>query len=318
MLTLRLWEKFYNGFADYIGLIPSYKTICAQLVNNDIENSPNILTYGCTGFPQILIIEYAISKIVNAPFPIPKRTFVANGMSYIETDYYFEIDMQHPDFPKEIQAIIDFLISIISNKCIYMSRHIFILKNIDVIRHNNSQAFRVILERFSGNVMFIATTNKINMLEAPILSRMIKFRIPMPTEEEQKAILHKLTGSKTITYIDRNLVKNIFFNETHNVKNIKKIPKLLYQPLQDFIDSTYTKAEIRKFSFKLYQHSISIESMTIDFLKFVPDENKCAFINEVANLEHMACRSDQSKLCFFIEYVLYLFIKYKHPLHILR
>jgi DNA polymerase III delta prime subunit len=311
MLSLHLWEKFYNSFDEYILLIPSYNNIIKQLINNNIENSSNILTYGMTGFPQMLIIEYAISKIVNTTFPIKKRTLLWNSLPYIETDYYFEIDMKHPEFPKEIQQTVDFLVGIIKNKCIYLSRHIFILKNIDVIHHNNSQAFRVILERFYGTVMFIATTNKLNMIEAPILSRMILFRIPLPTEEEQKNILYKLTENKNFRYIDRNLIKNIFFNEEQIKKVNKSIPTLLYPPLQDFIDKSYNKEDIRKFSYKLYQHSITIPDIIIDLLKFIPDENIYDFIKEAANTEYMSCKADQSKICFFIEYILYLFIKFR-------
>lgn len=314
MATFKLWDTFYNSFEEYIDLIPSYKLVYLQLINNDIETSSNILTYGVQGFPHILIIEYTISKMFNTQFPIPKRTHLWNDLPYTETHYYFEFDMAHPEFPKDIEQIITFLLSIIKNKCIYLKRHIFIIKNIDVIHNNNSQAFRVILERFSSNVLFIATTNKLNMIERPILSRMILFRIPIPTEEEQKCILHKLTNKKTVRYIDRNLVKNIFFNESPIITQMKTLPTLLYPPLQDFIDNcnTYTKEDVRKFAYKLYQHGIGISDITKDLLCFIKDDIiKMNFIKKVTDIEHMSCKTDNSKVCFFIEYLLHTYIGLK-------
>jgi DNA polymerase III delta prime subunit len=312
MTTFKLWDTFYNSFEEYIDLLPAYKLIYLQLVNNDIETSSNILTYGVPGFPHILLIEYFISKMFSTTFPITKRYHLWNDMPYTETDYYFEIDMAHPEFPKDIELIIAFLLSIIKNKCIYLSRHIFILKNIDVIHNNNSQAFRVILERFSGNVLFIATTNKLNMIERPILSRMTMFRIPIPTEKEQKSVLYKLTNKKTIRYIDQNLVKNIFFNETIIMSQIKTLPKLLYPPIQEFIDRVYDKEEVRKFSYKLYQHTISIQDIVKDLLHFIEDDTtKIKFIQQVADIEYMSCKTDSSKVCFFIESVLHTYIDLK-------
>jgi hypothetical protein len=303
MSGFKLWNEFYNSFEEYIEIIPAYKSFYLQFLNIDIDSSSNILTYGAKGFPHILLIEFSLSKLFHISFPILKRFHNWNEIVYIETDYYFEIDMAHPDFPKDIDVIIQFLLNIIKNKCIHISRHIFILKNIDTIHNNNPQAFRVILERFSYNVLFITTTNKINMIERPILSRMIRFRIPIPTEEEQKLILHKLTNKKTIRYIDRNLVKNIFFNETAN----KKCPSgLLYPPIKEFVESTNDAESVRKFSYKLYQHCISIEDIVKDLLHFIDDDTtKIKFITRSTEIECMSSKSDPSKMCFFIEAILH-------------
>lgn len=311
MATFKLWDTFYTSFEEYIELVPSYKLIYLQLLNNNIDTSSNILTYGHPGFPHILLLEYTISKMFNTTFPIIKRTHLWNELPYVETDYYFEIDMEHPEFPKDIDTIINFLLSIIKNKCIYISRHIFILKNIDVIHNNNSQAFRVILERFSNNVLFIATTNKINMIERPILSRMIVFRIPVPSETEQKTILHKLTNKKTVHYLGRNLVKNIFFNESAIISKIK-IPKLLYPPIEEFVENENDKESVRKFAYKLYQHGIKIQDIVKDLLIYITDETqKIQFIKKVTEIECMSCKTDSSKVCFFIEYILHTFIDLK-------
>lgn len=309
MAFMELWQKFYNNFEDYLQFLPIHKSICEQMIHNKIESSPNILTYGPTGFSHLILIEYSISKIVHCEYPIAKRHHTWDKMPYVETDYYFELDMAHPEFPKKIESLIQFLLGIIHNRCIYLPRHIFILKNIDVIHRNNPQAFRVILERFSDNVMFIATTNKINMIEPPIISRMLRFRIPIPTEEEQKVLLHVLTGKSVIRYSDRNFIKNLFFNEEPVLKQVKSIPNLLYPPLKEFVDTkNHTKEDLRRFAYKLYQHSISIPDIVKDLMKFVPENLIEDFISKVTEIELMACKGDESKMCFFIEYILYCWL----------
>lgn len=315
MNTFPLWDTFYKSFPEYLPLLPYHSYISDQLLQDEINASPNLLLYGPRGFPHMLLIEHAIARKMNTTYPISKRTPMWNGMTYIETDYYFEMDMAHPEFPKNIQEMIEFLLSIVRNKCIYLDRHIVILKNLDVLHRNNSQAFRVILERFSGNVLFIATTHHINQLEAPLLSRMICQRVPLPTEEQQKAVLHKLTNKKTIRYHERNLVQNIFFNEAAVIKQIKVLPTLSYPPLQDFIDRPYEKEDIRKLSYKLFQQGISISTITLDLLPTLSEEQGHMFIQKAAEIEHMSCITDSSKESFFIEHLLNIYYSYKYKLN---
>lgn len=312
MTSFALWDKFYHHFSDFMPLLPLHEYTCKQLLNNDMDSSPNILVYGPIGFPHMILIEYAIAIRFGATYPIQKRTPVWNNLPYIETDYYVEMDMAHPDFPKNIQEMIDFLLNIIRNRCIYLSRHIIILKNLDILHRSNSQAFRVILERFTGNVLFISTTHHINQLEAPILSRMVSFRIPLPTEEQQIEILHKLTNKKTIRYVDRNIIRNIFFNEASVIKQLKTLPTLTYPPLQDFIDRIYDKDEIRKFAYKLFQQDISISTITMDLISSLSEEEKHAFLKKAADIEQMSCTTDPAKVCFFIEYLLNIYHSYKY------
>ena len=127
-----------------------------------------------------------------------------------------------------------------------MERHIIVIKNIDFFHNNNSQSIRVLFERFYNNVIFICTTNHINKVELPIQSRMQLVRVPLPKETEQRIILEKLTKSKDFIYIDRNFVKNIFFNH-HKI-----IETLYYPPIKEFIRVKQSKENIRKFSLKLF------------------------------------------------------------------
>jgi hypothetical protein len=140
---------------------------------------------------------------------------------------------------------------------------------------------------------------------------MIVFRIPIPSEIEQKTILHKLTKKKTVHYLGRNLVKNIFFNESAIISKIK-IPKLLYPPIEEFVEHENDKESVRKFAYKLYQHGIKIQDIVKDLLIYITDEpQKIQFIEKVTEIECMSCKTDSSKVCFFIEYILHTFIDLK-------
>lgn len=312
-MSFPLWTKFYEQFHEFLPLLPYHSYLCEQLFAGDIESSPNILLHGPLGFPHTVMVEYALAQKTNSTYPIHKRFPVWNQMTYVETDAYFEIDMAHPGFPQDIQTMIEFLVSIVRNKCILLSRHIMVLKNLDVLHHNNPQAFRVLLERFSGNVLFIATTHKINHLEAPILSRMLTFRVPLPTEEQNKAVLHKISGKKTIRIKDRNLLHNIFLNEPSVLRKIKTIPVLEYPPLQECMDRPLSTEELRKMAYRLFQQGISIRTMTLDLLSSIPSEiDKHAFLMEASSIEHIAAMSDPSKVCFFIEYILNIYNSYTY------
>lgn len=147
-----------------------------QLVDMNIEEHPNILLHGCEGVSHVAIIEMFVSKRFGVELPLSKRYPVWNGMPYIETDYYFEIDCFHPDFTN---VLIDFLLHICRHKCIHLARHIIFLRNIDYFHRNNSQSLRVLFERFSQNVLFICSTRHVNKVERPLLSRMQLYRIPL-------------------------------------------------------------------------------------------------------------------------------------------
>ena len=182
-----------------------------------------------------------------------------------------------------------------------MERHIIIIKNIEFFHNNNSQSLRVLFERFYNNVLFVCTSNHINKIEPPIQSRMQLIRVPLPKESEQKVLLEKLTKSKKFIYIDRNFVRNIFFTE-HKLEYV-----LNYPPISDFTKQKQSKEDIRKFSLKLFQQSISIQFIILDLLTFLPDSKKADFLSDTSKLEYQSNHLDGSKVSFYVELILHLF-----------
>jgi len=306
MYENKLWNTFYKEFFQYLSYLPFYNYIIDILSGIQILNTPNILLYGAKGFPHNLLIEAAIAKKFNLTLPIQKRYPIWNNLfSYIETDYYFEIDCFHPEFPSDLNIILEFLLTISKHKCIHLDRHIIIIRNIDFFHNNNSQSIRVIFERFYNNSLFICTTNHINKIEKPIQSRMQLYRIPLPSYNEQHVILEKLTKKNDFIYMDRNFIKNIFFNE-HGLKETMNYP-----PLKEFISTVKKKDEIRKFSLKLFQQSITMTDLILDLINFITDKNKFNFLEECTSIEHMTLYADYSKLAFNLELILLLFFRYK-------
>lgn len=306
MYENKIWNRFYNNIYDYLLLLPFYNYIVDQLTNINIEDSPNILLYGPKGFPHNLLIECAIAKKFNLKIPIKKRIPVWNNLlTYIETDYYFEIDCNQPDFPNDLNIFLDFLLNISKHKCIHLSRHVIIIKNIDYFHNNNSQSIRVIFERFYNNSLFICTTNSLNKIEKPIQSRMQQYRVPLPSKKEQTILLEKLTHKKDFIYIDRNFVKNVFLNE-HQI-----IETLYYPPIKEFIESYKNKEEVRKFSLKLFQQDISLSYLIQDLINFIPEQKKLTFLEECTYIEQRSLHLEPSKLSFYLELILLTFFRFK-------
>ena len=75
---------------------------------------------------------------------------------YFETPYFLEVDFCHVGQPKDTATIINFLKEIITHSSLTCEKRIIILYNIHVIcNKNKSYPFRVLLERFSNNNIFI-------------------------------------------------------------------------------------------------------------------------------------------------------------------
>lgn len=189
------------------------------LVEINIAEHPNVLLHGCSGVSHSGIVESFIGKRFGLDLPLQKRYPVWNGLPYIETDYYIEIDCFHPDFTN---VLLDLLLTISKHKCIHLERHIIFLRNIDYFHRNNSQSLRVLFERFSHNVWFICSTHHINRIEQPLLSRMQLYRIPL----RGKAVTGKKEAAVKIDLTDRETIrKSAFklFQQDMSVTDVVKV-----------------------------------------------------------------------------------------------
>lgn len=307
-MSYKYWNLFYQNFEKILSILPYHKYTCESIFYGDFNTISNSLLYGPKGFPFETLIEYSISKLFSCDFPIQKRYPLWNDtLPYIETNYYFCIDTEHPEFPKDIQSLTDFIKHIVQTKCIYLDRHIIVLKNIDAIANKNTCfIFRVLLERFSQNAFFICTTHQHQLIERPLLSRMQAYRIPLPTTQQIQDILKYINPDFNETVTIRNLAFILF--------HLDNLPKQLlnYPPLKDTLHQSLTPTEIRQLSYKLFQYKISISELISDCMSYIDDNHqKIKWIEQTSKIELCAKKTDPNKICFFIELILSIFEEYK-------
>jgi len=312
MTTVYL-QQFYKDFPKFLPLLPYHQYLVQSFFTGDLNTLPNLLLYGQKGFPHDLLIEYALSEYFHCEFPIQKRYPLWNDtMPYIETNYYFCIDTEHPHFPKDPNVLIDFIINIVQSRSVYLERHIIVLKNIDQIANKHSSyIFRSLLERFSQNVLFITMTHNLQMVEPPLRSRMQLYRVPLPTIAQNEAIMMQVCPPMKKIYT-RNLMLLLFGGADAEVAGGTGVPLLNYPPLMEYVTHTPLNAtNIRALSYKLFQYQISVGDLAKDCLHLIPtDTMKMQWVAESAMIEHSHKNSDPVKQCYYLELLLHCFRKY--------
>jgi len=306
-MSIQYLEHFYTHFKTFLDYLPYHQYVSNSLFFGNLMELPNILLYGAKGFPSEYLIEYSISKLFNCEYPIQKRYPLWNQtLPYIETNYYFCIDSEHPEFPKDIDQLVQFIKHIVSSKCIHIDRHIILLKNIDQITNKKTcYMFRVLLERFSQNVLFISTTHYIQNIENPLKSRMQLYRIPLPTYPQINQIIQHIKPIDKELPKTRNLIVLLFHLDNLDFSTLN------YPPIVEIIHKKITQTEIRKISYKLFQYQISVSELIHDCTNFISDKYKVLWIDETASIEHRHKISDPVKKCYYIELILNIFELYK-------
>ena len=307
-MTIQHWEQFYKNFPNYLEKLPYHRYVCESLLTGDLNNLPNCLLYGPKGFPIDILIEYSISNYFKTSFPIQKRFPIwNNSLPYTETNYYFCIDAEHPEFPKEIDELVRFIKSIVQTKCIHLTRHIIILKNMDQIAsHWNSFYFRVLLERFSQNVLFINTTHHIQMIEQPLLSRMTAYRVPLPKINEIRTIVSMIEPNLTSLPNIRNICLTLFHLPSTDFST------LYYPPIIELKKKKMSSLEIRQLCYKIFQYQISIGEIIQDCLQLIESDDYSDWIINTSMIEHRSIVSDPVKKYYYMEWILHQFQKFIH------
>jgi hypothetical protein len=254
------------------------------------------------------------------------------SISYVENQYYIEIDLMNPDNMKNIEKITPFLLHIISSKNVKMKKHLIVIKHIDLLSSLYCD-FRIILEKYSQNVVFVCTTHFITRIEAPIKSRFSRFRIPLFAFNEICDIFTNYLGISMNDYLleakTRNIIKAIFIAELERhpanaaagaAAEIlsKEFVEFNYPPFVEFI-RTYNKnknnlEEIRGLSYKCCQYNISILQITQDFVRLVDYGTYYMNIKGSANSDSLKC--EIIKIGTDIDYLLSQTNKCKEPLYI--
>ncbi len=272
------WEKLEEVFPDIINGNARYKLILANI----LLSSNNKLLYAPIGFPIDLFLNLLLVKILNITTPFNKTEHLWDkSIIYVENQYYIDIDLMNPENIKNVEKITSFLLHIISSKNVKMNKHYIVIKHIDLLSKLFCD-FRIILEKFSHNVIFICTTHYITKLEMPIKSRFSTFRIPLFTYDEIKEIYTKYLNISMNDYLTetktRNIIKALFISEIERHPSsteilTKEFVEFNFPPFVDFIKN-YNKHknnldDIRALSYKCCQYNVSILQIIQDFVKLV-------------------------------------------------
>jgi hypothetical protein len=272
------WDKLEEVFPDIINTNKRYKLI----LDNILLSSNNKLLYTPIGFPIDIYLNTLLIKIfdIKSPFNKTEHTW-DKSIIYIENQYYIDIDLMNPENIKNIEKITSYLLHIIGSKNVKMKKHYIVIKHIDLLSELFCD-FRIILEKYSHNVVFICTTHYITKLETPIKSRFSTFRVPLFTFEEIQDIFSNHLNISMNDYLletkTRNLVKAIFISDIERHPSsgeilTKDFVEFNFPPFVEFIKN-YNKNknnldDIRGLSYKCCQYNVSILQIIQDFIKLV-------------------------------------------------
>jgi len=190
----RVWKCYTEGFEERVlPLLGAHAHMLTNLVRTWDACVPNILFYGASGMPFFPMWSYLVLRPLGRCLKdvAPRAAvFTHNGASlpYTETDAYIYINFHHPDTPRHSDGavLLEFLKVILRSRCLHLHKHVVILDNIDAIQI----CVRDLLERYSSNVWFVATTTRFAAIEPPVVSRFLCVRVPLPScEEVREAML---------------------------------------------------------------------------------------------------------------------------------
>jgi hypothetical protein len=292
MKNPQYWSEFTSRFHDMISVSQDHMNIANMLIQNTWDDITNIMMYGSVGFPYPQFVDYILTKKFGA-FNKTKCVF-AKTMVYYETPYYFEIDMLHPDNKKAMDELQEFVKFITSSKCIHMnSKHVIVIHNIHEIK--DKYAFRVLLERFSHNALFIGITTHFASIEMPLQSRFFNIRVRLFTVDEIRRMFeilgHKFEPSS------RNIYRQIALLSDPELHR-----QLYYPPISElFQKGTPSILDVRKVAYKCCQLNIPFHLIVSDLLQFISDTDKHWFISKAANIEHSLASTNKGRDALYFE-----------------
>ena len=331
------WDKLEEVFPYIIDDNKRYKII----LKNILLSSNNKLLYTPIGFPIDSFLNTLLIQIFNIKLPFNKTEHIwEKSITYVENQHYIDIDLMNPENIKNIEKITSFLLHIICSKNVKMKKHYIIIKHVDLLSSLFCD-FRIILEKYSHNVIFICTTHYITRLETPIRSRFSTFRIPLFTFEEIQNIFNNYLNISMNDYLfetkPRNIVKALFISEIERHPSsseilTKEFVEYNFPPFVEFIKE-YNKNknnldDIRGLSYKCCQYNISILQIIQDFIRLVDfgtyyinirmqssEDNVSELDNNINNIKkNLKC--EIIKIGTDIDYLLSQTNKCKEPLYI--
>lgn len=323
------WAKFKTNFKTILYDITIYNNIIKEIsyTNN------NMLIYSVEGFPLDLFVDEILKQRLNIDTIYKNNAIWNKNIHYIENQYFFEINLMNPEIRKDFSFLTEFILHLIKSHNINNTKKIIIIKHIDYLKEYFFQ-FRILLERFSSNVIFLCTSHSISQIEAPIKSRFNMFRVPLFNYDDIINIFEKYLNVPLPQYTtlnkSRDIIKSIFFADIEICDKqliTKQFCNYNFPPLYDFVKTYNFKDDnlenIRDISYKCCQYNISIIDLVKDFLRItdetdfvlnkigkkvsqikyqkIKQEYKYKIINSGSQIEHSLCMTNKGREPIYIE-----------------
>jgi len=305
------WKTFQSNFNKILKNNEYY----SKQIDIGKKISQNILLYGAHGFPTDLLIEEIVKNKFDILTVHKTECMWNKDIEYFYNPHFIEVDLMRPSATKHTHIILQQIKEIVQNKNISGNKHFIIIKHIDILKKNDYNSFRIILEKYSNNVCFLCLTHKPDKIDIPVKSRFVMIRVPLFQHSDICLIFEKYLNLPLNIYLKRqktrNIVHAIFIAqiEQNSKESLsKEFCTLRFPPIKEFMDS-FKKSKnnlehIRQFSYKCFQYNISISDLLHDILTIVSSQTKFRVIQYTASLEHMLCLTNKGREPIYIESML--------------
>lgn len=290
-----------------ISLCPFHRGVLQRLRQEPIDTLPNLLFYGSTGFPLEYMAYALLGQGDNAaagsgPGPSKKECVWNDKVPYGECEAFFEIQCRHPDLTKDYGVLCDFLKAILQTRPIFQTKHVFILRDIDIIAQSDHHyALRVLLERYSANVLFIATTHALSKLEPPLRSRFMMVRIPQPTPDDKARFSQHFGAAEGA--VAAGVANATTFIEAMYLLRLPPPPES--QVLTEFLSQGLSASpqEVRAFAYRCFHKGYTFAYFCRLLLQQIPSAR---LAQEFSRLEYTLTQSSKGREPLYYEKALYI------------
>lgn len=297
------WAEFETSFDRYISMLPCYESI-KRIAKLSLHECPNVLFHGKI-YPLELISRHFVGQVFG-PLTSTHNLLWEKEIIYSQSEHHFEIDMDMPTQTKNISKLTSFIKHIASHKCMAENqRHVMVLTNIDTYLNtckSASQSFRVLLEHYSSNIIFICTASRISRMDQPLCSRFLCIRVPCFSEQQVQDIMTNLglclPDANVVPIHERRNIPYMMFKAVANSKNS------LYYPCIAEFSSSLTLEQVRTLSQKLYTCDASITKITNDLMTISHNDVKLSILHIGTSIDHMLSTTDGNRKLLYIEYLL--------------
>lgn len=306
-----LWVKFADSFDRYAEVLP-----CTRILNNirreHILDCPNLLLYSAAGVPIDLVWVSLIQRMFQVKLNTIEKTY-DKEVIYTESPYHFHIDIALPYQTTSLTKLTGFIKDIIVHRCIEQGcRHVMVISSIDKLLESNygsSQAFRMLLEKFSVNVLFICTVSSISSVEKPIQSRFMAIRVPAFTNDQINDILEDLGLPQLINIDTHACSRNVAFciYMSYLLKTGRDVDSMRYPIIRDILQppssSRPSLDSIRTLAATLHAYNASLADIAND-LTLIYYDMAAEIVSLAAAIDHKLAQTDCIRKSLYIEHLL--------------